>query len=157
MQKASILSVIRASILSIVIVALSAPAFANDADLKKELKQMGDTYLERFDRQDASGVAALYATGAVIVDPKGPHTDIVKVYEDAFKAGINHMDSNADLIWPAGSPDTALATGRYRVTGNFPSGTPIAESGRWTATFVREGGQWKIGMLTTIPQPQPAK
>jgi ketosteroid isomerase-like protein len=157
MQKAPILSIIRASILSLVIFALSAPAFANDADLRKELTQMRDTFLERFDKQDASGVAALYATGAVIVDPKGPRTDILKVYERAFQFGINHMESDADLILSVGSPDTALATGRYRVTGNFPSGTAIAESGLWTATFVREGGQWKIGMLTTIPQAPPPK
>src|SRR3977135_887685 len=43
MQKASILSIIRTSMLSIVIVALSVPAFANDADLKKQLEQMGGT------------------------------------------------------------------------------------------------------------------
>jgi ketosteroid isomerase-like protein len=157
MQKASILSIIRASILSIVIVALSAPAFANDADLKKQLEQMGHAYLERFDKQDASGLAALYATGAIIVDPAGPRTDIVKVYESAFKAGINHMEAHTDLILPLGSSDTALGMGKYRVTGKNPSGAPIAEGGLWTATFVREGGEWKIGMLTTIPQPPPAK
>ena len=157
MQKASILSIIRASILSIVIVALSVPAFANDADLKKQLEQMGNTFLERFDKQDASGVAAMYAPGAIIVHPTGRRTDILKVYERAFKSGFDHMETNANLIWSLGSSDTAFGTGKYRVTGNNPSGTPIAEEGLWTATFVREGGQWKIGMLTTIPEPPPAK
>jgi ketosteroid isomerase-like protein len=157
MQKASILSIIRTSMLSIVIVALSVPAFANDADLKKQLEQMGGTYLERFDKQDASGLAAMYATGAIIVDPTGRRTDILKVFEGAFKSGINHMETNADLIWSLGSSDTAFGTGKYRITGNNSSGTPLAEEGLWTATFVREGGQWKIGMLTTIPQPAPAK
>ena len=139
------------------IVALSPPTFAQDADFKKQLEQLRDAVLERFDKQDASGLAALYATGAVIVDPAGPRTDIVKVYESAFKAGINHMEAKADLILPLRSSDTALAMGNYRVSGKNPSGSPIAEGGIWTATFVREGGKWKIGMLTTIPQPPPAK
>jgi hypothetical protein len=63
-----------------VIVALSASAFADDADFKKQLEQIGRTYIELFDKQDATGIAALYATDAIIVDPAGPHTDIVKVY-----------------------------------------------------------------------------
>jgi len=144
-----------ASILSIMIVALSASAFADDADFKKQLEQIGPTYIELFNKQDATGLAALYATGAIIVDPAGPHTDIVKVYEGAFKAGINHIEVNTDQAWPLGS-DTALGMGKYRVTGKDPSGASIGDAGLWTATFVQEGGKWKVRMLTTIPQP-PAK
>jgi ketosteroid isomerase-like protein len=157
MRKASILSIIKASVLSIVIVALSAPAFADDADFKKQfLEQIGaTTYVELYNKQDATGLAALYATGAIIVDPAGPHTDIVKFYEGAFKAGINHIEVNTDQAWPLGS-DTTLAMGKYRVTGKNPSGASIEDAGLWTATFVREGGKWKVRMLTTIPQP-PAK
>ena len=157
MQTVSILSIIRASILSLVIVALSAPAFAQDADFKKQLEQMGSVYLERFDKQDANGVAELYATGAIIVDPAGPRTDIVNVYKSAFNAGISHMHADTDQLRLLGSPDMALGTGRYLVSGTNASGTPIEAKGIWTATFVREGGQWKIGMLTTIPRPTPAK
>src|SRR4051794_15634419 len=103
MRKASILSIMKASILSIMIVALFVPAFADDADFKKQLEQIGPTYIERFNKQDATGLAALYATGAIIVDPAGPHTDIVKVYEGAFKAGINHIEVNVDQAWSLGS------------------------------------------------------
>jgi ketosteroid isomerase-like protein len=152
MKDVSILSVIRASILVIGFVTAAAPAFADDADVKQQLRQMGDAYVERFDKQDASGVAALYATGAIIVDLMGARTDIQKVYERTFKLGINHIESDVDQIVPFESPDAALATGRYRLTGNNENGSPIVEGGIWTATFVREGGKWKIGMLTTIPR-----
>jgi|HubBroStandDraft_6_1064221.scaffolds.fasta_scaffold111200_2 ketosteroid isomerase-like protein len=139
-----------------VIVALSASALADDTDFKKQfLEQIGHTYIDLFNKQDATGLAALYATGAIIVDPVGPHTDIVKVYEGAFNAGINHIEVNTDQAWPLGS-DTTLGMGKYRVTGKNPSGASIEDAGLWTATFVREGGKWKVRMLTTIPQP-PAK
>jgi ketosteroid isomerase-like protein len=157
MQKASILSFLWASLLSIVIVALSAPAFAQDADFKKQLEQMGAVYLERFDKQDANGVAELYATGAIIVDPAGPRTDIVNVFKSAFNAGISQMHADVDQLRLLGSPDIALGAGKYRVSGTNASGTPIEVRGIWTATFVREGGKWKVGMLTSIPQPTPAK
>lgn len=133
----------------------SSPAFADDAAIKKQLEQGALAFIERFNKQDATGVAAFYASGAIIVDPAGPHTDILKVYESAFKAGINHMEVNIDQAWPLGS-DTALGMGKYRVTGKNPSGNPIEDAGLWTAAWVREGGEWKVRMLTTIPQ-LPAK
>src|SRR5260221_9820101 len=74
----------------------SSPAFADDAGIKKQLEQGAPTFIERFNKQDATGVAAMYASGAIIVDPAGPHTDILKVYEGAFKAGINHMEVKVD-------------------------------------------------------------
>jgi len=137
-----------------VIVALSAPAFADDADLKKQVEQIYSAYVESFNKQDAASLAALYATGAIIVDPAGPHTDIVKVFEDTFKAGINHLQVNVDQAWPLGS-DTALGMGKFRVTDKSPSRDPIEVAGLWTATYVREGGKWKIRMLTLIPKPPP--
>jgi ketosteroid isomerase-like protein len=136
-----------------VIVALSASAFADD--FKKRLEQSLPAYYELFNKQDANGLAAQYATGAVIVDSAGPHTDIVKVYEGTFKAGINHIEVDVDQTWPLGF-DTTLGMGKYRLTGKNPSGVSIEAAGLWTATFVREDGKWKVGMLTTIPQP-PAK
>jgi hypothetical protein len=63
-----------------VIVALAAPAFTDDADLKKQVEQLGSIYMETFNKQDATGMAALYATGGILVNPAGPHTDLVKLY-----------------------------------------------------------------------------
>jgi len=105
-----------ASILSIMIVALSASAFADDADFKKQLEQIGPTYIELYNKQDATGLAALYATGAIIVDPAGPHTDIAKFYEGAFTAGINHIEVNTDQAWALGT-DTARS-------GSASTGSP---------------------------------
>jgi hypothetical protein len=48
-----------ASILFIMIVALSAPAFADDADLKKQVEQNAATYSESYNKQDMAGITAL--------------------------------------------------------------------------------------------------
>ena len=110
MRMTFILSIIKASILSIVFVALSAPGFADDADLKKQIEQIGSAYVESFNRQDAAGLAALYATGGIYVGQAGARTDLVQMYEGTFKAGINQAEVKVDQVWPLGS-DTALGMG----------------------------------------------
>jgi ketosteroid isomerase-like protein len=136
-------------------VPFSTPAFADDADLKRQVAQINSAYMESFNKQDVAGLAALYATGAIIVGPAGARTDITQYFEGIFKAGINHAWTAVDQIWPLGS-DTALGLGKYRVTGTSQSGAPIENAGLWTATYVREGGKWKVRMLTGVPQPPPA-
>ncbi|MDQ1454099.1 MAG: hypothetical protein QOK38_3965 [Acidobacteriaceae bacterium] len=146
-----------ASILSIMIVALSAPAFADDADLRKQVEQINSTYVESFNKQDVASIAALYSTGGIFVNQFGPRTDIAQVVESTFKAGFNHMESKVDQVWPLGS-DTALGMGQVQFTGKNQSGASIEAAVFWTATYVREGGKWKVRMLTGVPKPpQPAK
>jgi ketosteroid isomerase-like protein len=146
-----------ASILSIALVALCAPVFADDAAFtKKQLEQGGSAYIELFNKQDATGLAAMYATGAIIVDETGSHANIVQLYQDAFKAGMNRIEVSVDQTRPLGS-DVGLGMGKYRVTGKNPSGAAIEFAGIWTATYVREGGTWKPRMLTTVPQPPSTK
>jgi uncharacterized protein (TIGR02246 family) len=146
-----------ASILFIMIVALSAPAFADDADLKKQVEQNAATYSESYNKQDMAGITALYATDGILVTSGGARarTDLAPVYEGAFKAGFTQLVATVDQVWPLGS-DTALAMGKYRYTGKNQSGAPIELVGRWTATLVREDGKWKIRMQTAVPQPPPA-
>jgi ketosteroid isomerase-like protein len=71
-----------------VVLAISARAFADDADIKKQVEQTASAWVESFNKQDANGTAAQYATGGIFVDPAGPKTDLVKFYEGTFKAGI---------------------------------------------------------------------
>jgi ketosteroid isomerase-like protein len=133
-------------------VAFSAPALADDADLKKQVEQGNAAYMKSFNSMDVAGLAEMYATGAVIVIPEGPRTDIAQLYEGMFKTGFNHAEITVDQVWLLGS-DAALGMGKYRVTGKSREGGPIEAAGLWTATYVREGGKWKTRMLSAIPQP----
>jgi len=98
------------SILSVILVSLSAPAFADDADLKKQVDLMNSAYLESFNKQDATGLAALFATDAIFVSQTGPRTDVMRFYEGAFKAGVTHEEATVDRVWRLGA-DTALGSG----------------------------------------------
>src|SRR5260370_26572258 len=139
-------------VLCFLLTAFSMPAPA--ADLKHEVEKLGSAYAESFNKQDAAGIAALYATGGIEVNSRGPHGDIAQVYEAAFKAGFNHNDNKTDQVWPLGT-DTAIGLGEFHLTGKNPSGAPLEVSGRWTAAYVLEGGKWKIRMLSAFPKAQP--
>jgi ketosteroid isomerase-like protein len=142
--------------LCFLIVVFSAPALAADADLKQEVQKIGATYAENFNKQDAAGIAALYAKGGMQVNPVGPTTDIAKRYEGVFKAGFNHLDVAVDQVSPLGA-DMALGVGEYHITGKNQTGQPLDVTGRWTAVYVVEGGTRKIRMLTALDKAPPPK
>jgi ketosteroid isomerase-like protein len=130
------------------------PAVAADNRLKQELDEVSAAYGESFNRHDGAGIAALYARGGIHVNPAGPRTDIAQLYEAAFKDGLNHADYTVNAVWALGA-DTAVAMGEYHITGkDQQGGAPIKLAGLWTATDVREGGKWKIQMMTAIPEPE---
>jgi ketosteroid isomerase-like protein len=142
-------------VLCFLMAVFSVPAAAADADqnLKQEIEKIGSAYAENFNKQNGAGIAALYASGGMIVNATGPHTDIAQAYEGLFKAGFNHSDITVQQVLQLGS-DTLLAIGEYHNTGKNQSGAPLDVPGVWTATDVREGGSWKIKMLSAIPKPQ---
>ena len=71
-----------------VMVVIAPSPFAGDADLKKQVDQIASLCVEIFNKQDAAGVAALFAT--IVVNRSGPQTDVVKVAEGLFKEGSHH-------------------------------------------------------------------
>jgi ketosteroid isomerase-like protein len=137
--------------------AVPAVAAAGDENLKQEVAKIGAAYADSFNKQDGAGIAALFASGGVHVNPAGPRTDIADFYQGAFKAGFDREEITVDQAWPLGA-DTALAIGGYRITGKNQSGAPIETGGIWTATYITEGGKLKIRMLSAMPKPpQPPK
>ena len=138
-------------ILCFLMAVFAVPAAAADADLKQEVQKIATAYIENFNKQNAAGIAALYATGGLHVNAAGPTTDIAKHYEGAFNAGFNHEEGTVDQVWPLGA-DMALGLGEVHLTGKNQSGSPIDFAGRWTAVYVREGGTRKIRMLTALPK-----
>ena len=81
------------------------------SDIKQEVEKISSANSESFNRQDAAGIAALYADGGVHINPAGPRTDIEQFYQGVFKAGFDHQEVSVDDAWPLGA-DAALAIGQ---------------------------------------------
>lgn len=147
---------LRTCLSCIFLAALSLPAVAAENDAKQKVEAVASEYAASFNRHDGAGIAALFATGGIHVNPAGPRSDIADFYQGAFKAGFEHEEITVDQAWPLGS-DMALAIGNYRLSGKNQSGAPIETGGIWTATYVNEGGKLKIRLLSAMPKPPPQK
>jgi ketosteroid isomerase-like protein len=135
---------------------LSAAAAEVDHDFKQAVEKIEATYTENYNKQNGAGIAALYATGGMLFNATGPHTDIAQAYEGLFKSGFNHNETTVNQVWPLGA-DTLLAAGEYLLTGKNSSGAPIESKGIWTSVEVREDGVWKIRMRAGVQKAPPPK
>jgi ketosteroid isomerase-like protein len=127
---------------------------ATASDLKEEVGKIGSAYEQHFNKQDAAGITSLFTKNYLRVTAAGVVTDNTKYYEDTFKAGLNHLEVKTTEVQSL-SENMVLATGESRVTGKNEKGDPLDLTVIWTALDVRENGQWKIRMLTSVPKPPP--
>ena len=132
----------------------AVPATASDQNLKEEIGKIGSAYEQHFNKKDAAGITSLFTKNYLRVTGAGVVADNTKYYEDTFKAGLNHLEVKTTEVQSL-SEDMALATGESHVTGKSEKDYPLDLTVIWTALDVRENGQWKIRMLTSIPKPPP--
>ncbi len=133
---------------------IASPALAND--IKEQAPKIRADYIEAYNRQDVAALSAAYASDAVIVNPGGVFAIDAKFIEGWFKDGPRRTDTTFDQALPLGA-DAALGIGTLHVTGKNLKGEPVDFKGRWTATYVRDGGKWKVRLLTVVPMPPPAR
>jgi uncharacterized protein (TIGR02246 family) len=137
----------------IIVIALARPASAqqNDRSLRQQIESVVSSYAENFNKQNAAGIVGLYTKDGVLVNPAGPQKSVEQVYQNALNAGFNHQEIAVDDVSSLG-PDTAISMGEFRLSGRSQNGSVLESNGRWTAVEVREGGAWKIQMLTAFPK-----
>ena len=139
-----------------ILASLVLPAVAADDQSNQEVVKIAVAFTENFDKQNSAGIAALFTKDGVFVSPTGAHTDVAQFYAEAFKAGIERIEVTVKQAAPVGV-DAIIGMGEYQTGGRAASGAVIGETGLWTATYVREGGVWKIRMLTGLPKALPPK
>jgi uncharacterized protein (TIGR02246 family) len=138
-------------IVPIIAIALALPASAQQSDLRQQIESVASSFAENFNKQNASGIAGLFTKDGVLVNPTGPQKSLEQFYQNAFKAGFNHSEIAVDDVSSLG-PDLAISMGEYRNSGRSENGSPLEVAGRWTAVDVREGGAWKVRLLTAFPK-----
>lgn len=135
---------------SLVSLTLATPVRAQD--IKPEVEKIGAAYTDCVAKHDAACVASLYSKDGVQVNPVGEvKTDLKATYEDYFKGGEEKIAVKVNYAQPLGN-DTAMAAGDVDVTYNVE---PKLRALFWSAVYVKEGGQWKIRMLTAGIKPPP--
>jgi uncharacterized protein (TIGR02246 family) len=135
---------------SMAAIALATPVRAQD--IKQEVEKIGAAYTDCIAKHDAACVASLYAKDGIQVNPVGlVQTDLKATYEANFKAGEDKIDTKVNHAQMLGD-DMAIAVGEVDATFNVE---PKLRSLFWSAVYVKDGGQWKIRMLTVGLKPPP--
>ncbi len=145
---------------AIAALSLTTPVSAQgvDQNTRQQIEKIVVAYHENWNNHNAAGIAGLYTKDGVLVTPSakvviGPQ-EIEQNYKTAFDAGLPHHDSaTVDQVSPLGT-DTAFSVGEFHLSGQGQSG-PTKINGHWTAVYVREGGTWKIRLLTALNDPPP--
>ncbi len=145
---------------AILAIAPAAASFAQQShlDTRQQIEQMVATFAERYNKQDVAAIASMFTTDAVRVSSAasavgaGPQA-IEEIFKTQFAIGFSHIHMIVDQVSPLGT-DTAIAIGEYQLTGQGQS-APLKVDGHWTEVGVREGGAWKIRLLTVVPTPSP--
>jgi uncharacterized protein (TIGR02246 family) len=135
-----------------------ASAQGVDQNTRQQIERIVAAYHEDWNNHDAAGIAGLYTKDGVLVTqaPKVVKTgqqEIEQTYKSAFNTIPHHDPATVDQISPLGT-DTAMSVGEYHLTGQGQSG-PTKIDGHWTGVYVREGGTWKIRLLTAVPDLPP--
>jgi ketosteroid isomerase-like protein len=121
-------------------------------DFKSEAEKMATAYTACIAKHDAACVASLYSKDGVQINPVGAvKTDIKATYEENFKNGEETIAPTVNYAERLGN-DMAVASGDVDITFNVE---PKQRALFWSATYVKEGGQWKIRMLTAGIKPPP--
>lgn len=135
---------------SLAAIALAAPLRAEE--FKSEAENMATAYTDCIAKHDAACVASLYSKDGVQINPVGAVvTDIKAAYEANFKAGEDKIAPTINYAERLNN-DLAMAAGDVDITFNVE---PKQRALFWSATYVKEGGQWKIRMLTAGIKPPP--
>ncbi len=120
----------------------AAPPAARPED-EKAIKALLDAFTRAFNAGDAAAAAATYTETAIVVDEHGERTEgrdaIRAQYAESFADNPGstialHVDALRFL-----GPETAMEIGRTTIT---PKGEGTPEITRFTAVYIKAGGQW---------------
>jgi uncharacterized protein (TIGR02246 family) len=147
-------------IVAFVTLALLASASAQqiDQNTRAQIERIAAAYVENWNKHDAAGIAALYTKDGVQVSEigvKSGRQEIEQTYQSLMKTFPQHNGQSIEQISPLGN-DADIRIGQFHLSGEGPNG-PIKLDGRYTAVDVREGGTWKIRLLTAVSVAPPSQ
>jgi uncharacterized protein (TIGR02246 family) len=120
-----------------------------------DVQKITDQYLAAFNKADSKAVAALYTADALRVNPDGSLVTGRAAIEKGYAAAFAGPDKGGKLTLQPGksisvTADVAVFEGMYQVTGG-----KMPAKGRYVNTLVRQGGEWRLAAVTTIPEIAP--
>ena len=122
----------------------TATAPAARGDDEKAITALLDAFTKAFNAGDATAAAATYTETAIVVDEQGERIEGRAAIRDQYAASFADNPGSTIAIQVDSlrflGPETALEEGRATITPAAGAGAP--EITRFTAVYVKQGGQW---------------
>ena len=120
-----------------------------------EIAKLITQYQAGFNKNDGKALAAMYTADALRLSPTGQLITGRAAIEKDYLANFAGPFKGTKLTLSPGrtqvlKPDVALIEGTYEVAGG-----PAPIKGRYVNTLVRDGGQWRLASVVTIPEVAP--
>ena len=146
------------STILVILPAASVSAQQSHLDTHYQIEQMAATFADHYNKQDAAALASMFTKDALQVSSDGTAVSagpqaIEDSFKTQFKTGLAHIELVVDQVSPLGA-DAAVTIGKYQLTGQDRNG-PLKIDGHWSEVEVREGGVWKIRLLTVTSKTEP--
>jgi uncharacterized protein (TIGR02246 family) len=132
------------------------PAATRDAgrgEDEKALAELVAAFMKAFNAGDATAAAATYAEDALVVDEQGERVEGRAAIRDRYAASFTDNPRSTIAIQVDSlrflGPETALEEGRTTITPAASAGAP--EITRFTAVYVKQGGQWRQAAVRDEP------
>ena len=141
-------------IVAVLCLAAVASALGQQADA--EMQKVTDQYVAAFNSGDVKALGALHTTDAIRVTQTAQLLVGRAAIEQDFTTALAGPLKGAKLAVTPGrvqslNPDLRVTEGTYEVTASATS-----LKGRYLNTVVRQGGQWRLASVATIPTPPPS-
>jgi uncharacterized protein (TIGR02246 family) len=121
-----------------------------------EIAKLITQYQAGYNKNDGKALGAMYTADALRLGPTGQLIVGRAAIEKDYLANFAGPFKGTKLTLRPGrtqvvKPDVAVIEGTYEVAGGA---APV--KGRYVNTLVRDGGQWRLASVVTIPEPAPA-
>jgi uncharacterized protein (TIGR02246 family) len=146
---------------ALLLAGLALPAIAHAEDAKSAAANQAAKWNQLYQKGDAAGLAALYASNATLLphgsaQPIVGQTSIRSFFDDFLK---QRLENTAINVSDAGNltPTTIWAYGTW--SGDIPGqngSTPTHVGGTWTTVEVQDGAEWKYRLDTWNMMPPQA-
>ena len=114
-------------------------------DDEKAIQALLDKFVKAFNAGNAEATAATYTETAVVVDERGGRIEGRAAVRDQYAASFADNPGSTIAIQVDSlrflGPETALEEGRATITPAAGAGAP--EITRFTAVYVKQGGEWR--------------
>ena len=133
-----------------VFLTITAALAAQTAD--PAIAKLVDQYQAAYNKNDGKALAAMYTADALRVGPTGQIITGRAAIEQDYVSNFGGPFKGTKLTLRPGrtqvvKPDVAVIEGTYEVTGGA---APVR--GRYVNTIVRDGGQWRLASVVTVPE-----